>query len=143
MGWLPGFEQGLTRFWSWNRVIKEYEVGFINAQKAPDSIRSIDIDIATAEGHKQNHPKLPSIDFRTDDGRDLCIPRQVLNLARAARDELSKKGEQPTEPPDNEESPDEDAEEESAQRSNSSGDHKKRRYHRRGGSRSRHVRGEI
>ena len=133
--WLPGFKEGMTHFWSWNRVIKEYEVGFINPQRAPDTIRLVDIDIATAEGHKQELPKLPNVDFRADDGRWLSIPRQVLNLARAARDMLYKDGEPPKGPPDDEEPSDEEAEEESAQRSNSSGDHKKRRYHRRGGSR--------
>ena len=100
---VPGHKPGMTHFWAWNYKAQEYEVGFINLSHVPDSIRSIDIDIATAEGYKQPHPKLPEIAFQMDDERYNSIPRQLLNVAFKAREALLAEGPQPTEPPAEEE----------------------------------------
>ena len=57
------------------------------------------------------HPKLPEIDFQMDEGRPNTIPRQVLNLARQARDDLLAEGPQPEDPPSAGEDQDEEADE--------------------------------
>ena len=67
--------------------------------------------LAIAAGAMQPHPKLPDIDFQTDDGRENTIPRQVLNLARKARDDLLAEGPQPEDPPSEEEAHHEETDE--------------------------------
>ena len=103
------------------------------------SIRSIDIDIATAEGQKQPHPKLPEIEFQMDDSRFNSIPRQLLNIAHKAREALLADGPQPTDPPSDEE---EQSEEQDGEREEEliaqQVEHNKKRK-RRGGQ--KHVRG--
>ena len=128
----------MTHFWAWNHKVQEYEVGFINLKQAPDSIRSLDIDLATAEGHKQPHPKLPEIEFQMDDTRYNSIPRQLLNIAFKAREALLAEGPQPTEPPaeEEEQSEEEDGEREEELFAQQVEHHKKRK--RRGGQ--KHVR---
>jgi hypothetical protein len=123
----------MTHFWAWNYKAQEYEVGFINLSHVPDSIRSIDIDIATAEGYKQPHPKLPEIAFQMDDERYNSIPRQLLNIAFKAREALLAEGPQPTEPPaeEEEQSAEEDGEREEEQTEQQAEYTKKRK--RRGG----------